>query len=92
MSPRNALALDIRVYAYGVLVASGKTIDISEHGVLLHIQDDYSADELDPGKHLDVQLAVFAWQESERWLPVKVVRKCGAGIAAHFIGVGRASG
>lgn len=92
MSPRNPMVMAMRVYAYGVLVASGKTVDMSEHGLLLHIQEDFSDTELDPGKHLDVQLEDVEQHDADCWLPIKVVRKCSGGIAANFIRVGMASG
>lgn len=92
MSPRKSMVMAMRVYAYGVLVASGKTVDMSEHGLLLRIHEDYSDDELDPGKHLDVQVEDLEQRDADRWLPIKVVRKCSGGIAAHFIRVGMDSG
>jgi hypothetical protein len=91
MSPRNPRVMAMRVYAYGVLVASGKTVDMSEHGLLLHIHEDFSDTELDPGKHLDVQLEGVEQPDADRWLPIKVVRKCSGGIAANFIRADTAS-
>jgi len=85
-SNRTPMELGIQVYAYGMLVASGMTVEMSDHGMLLRIEQDYSADALDPGKHLDVM-----WEEScerlptERWIPIKVVRKWDEGIAARFV-------
>ena len=87
MSQRMPMALGIKVYAYGTLVASGMTVDMSEHGVLLRIQQDFSDDELDPGKHLDVMLECTEEASKEKWLPIKVVRKCEGGIAASFVGL-----
>lgn len=78
---RTPTTLGMRVYAYGMLIANGMTVDLSEQGLLLRIQQDYSDDELDPGKHLDVML-----EYSEQWLPIQVVRKWEDGIAARFIG------
>lgn len=92
MSPRNPMVMDMRVYAYGVLVASGRTVDMSEHGLLLHIHEDVSDNDLDPGKYLDVQLDGIEQRDADRWLPIKVVRKCSGGIAANFIRVDMASG
>ena len=92
MSPRIPTLLEMRVYAYGVLVASGETVDMSEHGLLLHIHRDMSDDELDPGKHLDIMLVHAEQDPAERWLPIQVVRKWRDGIAASFIRVGMAAG
>jgi hypothetical protein len=85
MSQRIPTALALRVYAYGALVASGKTVDMSEHGLLLHIQQDLSNDQLDPGKHLDILLDLAEVNPADCWVPIKVVRKWRDGIAAHFI-------
>jgi hypothetical protein len=87
MSNRIPTTLGMQVYAYGVLVASGVSVEMSEHGLLIRIQHDYSADELDPGKHLDVMLEPSLEIPSERWMPIRVVRKWEEGIAARFIGV-----
>lgn len=87
MSERIPTTLCMRVYAYGMLVASGKTVDMSEHGLMMSIEQDYSDDELDPGKHLDVMLAASCEYAAARWLPVRVVRKWEAGIAARFVGM-----
>lgn len=87
MSPRIPTALGLHVYAYGALVASGISIDLSEHGLLMRIERDLSTDELDPGKHLDIKLEYGELISEERWLPIKVVRKWDGGIAARFIGV-----
>ncbi|MDD5390238.1 MAG: PilZ domain-containing protein [Gallionellaceae bacterium] len=87
ISKRISTNLDMRLYAYGNLVASGMTVDISEHGLRLCIQQDYSADELAPGKHLDVVLHDLGRIPAEQWLPIMVVRNWEEGIAASFIGV-----
>jgi hypothetical protein len=87
MSNRIPMAIDMQVFAYGMLVASGVTVDMSEHGLLARIVRDYSVDELDPGKHLDVMLQATAQRPVERWLPIMVVRKWEEGIAARMLGV-----
>ena len=87
MSERIPTTLGIQVYAYGMLVASGMAVDISEHGLLILIQHDYSDDEFDPGKHLDVMLKYSGQKPADQWLPIRVVRKWEGGIAACFIGV-----
>jgi hypothetical protein len=89
MSPRIATQRGMRLYAYGMLVASGVTVDMSEHGMLIRIEEDYSDDELDPGKHLDVMLE---YSPAEEWLPIQVVRKWEAGIAACLVGMQAQSG
>lgn len=86
MSQRMPMTLGMQVYAYGMLIASGMTVDMSEHGLLLRIQQDFSADELDPGKYLDVMLECAEQFQAARWLPIRVVRKWEEGIAARFIG------
>ena len=85
-SPRMPSVMCMQVYAYGRLIASGMTVDMSEHGLLLRIQQDFSAGELDPGRHLDVMLECTEQIQAERWLPIRVVRKWEDGIAARFIG------
>jgi hypothetical protein len=85
MSDRIPTTLGMQIYAYGVLVASGVSVDMSEQGLLIRIQQDYSADELDPGKHLEVMLEPS--QDIPTWMPIRVVRKWEEGIAARFIGV-----
>ncbi len=86
-SERISVTLGMQVYAYGMLVASGVTVDVSEHGLLIRVEQDYSDDELDPGKHLDVMLNPLDGICSEQWLPIQVMRKWEQGIAARFIGV-----
>lgn len=86
MSHRVPMAIDIQVYAYGMLIASGQTVEMSEHGLLLRIERDCSEDGLDPGKHLDVML-VASDDFAERWLPIRVVRKWPHDIAAQFVGI-----
>lgn len=92
MSQRIPMALGMQVYAYGMLVASGMTVDMSEHGLLLRIHQDFSEDALDPGKHLDVMLEHSGHEPTQRWLPIRVVRKCDGGIAARFVGVATQAG
>lgn len=87
ISKRIRTNLGMRLYAYGKLVADGVTVDMSEHGLMLRIQQDYSDDELAPGKHLDVMLKYLGQTPAEQWLPIRVVRKWEEGIAARFIGV-----
>lgn len=87
ISPRTPANLDMRLYAYGALVASGMTVDMSEHGLMLRIEQDYSADQLAPGKYLDVVLQDLEQPPTEQWLPISVVRIWAGGIAARFIGV-----
>ena len=82
-SNRIPAIIGIQIYAYGMLIANGQTVDISDRGLLMRIEQDYSDDELHPGKHLDILLV----SPPERWLPIKVVRQCERGIAALFIGV-----
>ncbi len=86
MSRRIPTTLELRLYAYGLQVASGTTVDMSEHGLLMRIQHDFSDDQLEPGKHLDVMLVYNGQTPAERWLPIRVVRKCSEGLAASFIG------
>lgn len=90
-SVRMPMSLDMRVYAYGMLIASGKTVDMSAQGMLLHIQQDYSDGELDPGKYLDIQLEQVEQRTAEQWLPTRVVRKCREGIAVRLIQCGDGS-
>ncbi len=85
MSPRTPTSLDLRIYAYGALVATGKTVDMSNHGLLLHVHEAIDNDELDPGKHLDILLDILGGNPADCWLPIKVVRKWRDGIAAHII-------
>ncbi len=85
MSQRVPLAQGIQVYAYGMLVASGTSVDMSDHGLLLRIQQDYSSGELDPGRYLDILLRCVEQIQVECWLPIRVVRKWEEGIAARFI-------
>jgi len=87
ISKRIPTNLGMRLYAYGRLVASGITVDMSEHGLKLRIQQDLSADELAPGKHLDVMLKYMGQTPAEQWLPISVVRTWEEGIAARFVGV-----
>ncbi len=91
MSQRVPLAQGMRVYAYGMLVASGTSVDMSDHGLLLRIQQDYSSGELDPGRYLDVLLQRVERIQAECWLPIRVVRKWEEGIAARFIGADSAA-
>lgn len=86
MSQRVPMTIGMQVYAYGMLIASGQTVEMSEHGLLIRIERDCSEDGLDPGKHLDVMLEA-ADDIAERWLPIRVVRKWTYGIAAQFVGV-----
>lgn len=85
MSPRTPTSLDLRIYAYGALVATGKTVDMSNHGLLLHVHQDVANDELAPGKHLDILLDILGENPADCWLPIQVVRKWRDGIAAHII-------
>lgn len=87
ISQRTPTHLDMRLYAYGTLVASGMTVDMSEHGLMLRIEQDDFADELAPGKHLDVVLIYLDRTPAEQWLPISVVRVWTGGIAARFVGV-----
>jgi hypothetical protein len=84
MSERVPMTVGLHVYAYGMLVASGTSVDMSEHGVRMRIERSSSDDEFAPGKHLDV---VLEHDSTEEWLPIKVVREWEEGIAASFIGV-----
>ncbi len=84
MSERIPMTVGLRVYAYGMLVATGMTVDMSEHGLCMRIGEDFSTDELGPGKHLDVMLDE---SPANQWLPVRVVRKWRDGVAACFIGM-----
>ena len=86
MSQRVPMTIGMQVYAYGMLIASGQTVEMSEHGLLIRIERDCSEDGLDPGKYLDVMLEASE-QFAERWLPIRVVRKWTEGIAAKFVGV-----
>lgn len=92
MSERIPTNLGMQIYAYGMLVASGMTVDMSEHGLLMRVEQDYSDDELDPGKHLDVMLEYSDQMPAQQWFPIKVVRKCEKGVAACFIGVATQAG
>lgn len=92
MSPRIPMTLSMRVYAYGMLVANGMTVDMSEHGLMLRIEQDFSAGELGPGKHLDVMLEYVDRIPARHWLPIMVVRNCEAGVAARFLGVAAGTG
>lgn len=87
MSRRVPTALSMQVYAYGVLVANGVSMEMSESGLSIRIMRDFSDGELDPGKHLDVMLENCQPDPGERWLPIRVVRKWEEGIAACFIGI-----
>lgn len=87
ISRRTPTNLGMQLYAYGTLVASGMAVDMSEHGLMLRIEQDYSADELAPGKHLDVVLKYLERTPAEQWLPISVVRSWEGGIAARFVGV-----
>ncbi len=84
LSERIPVIVGMHAYAYGMLVASGVVIDMSEHGMRLDVLEDYSDDQLDPGKHLDI---VMEDAPPEQWMPVRVVRKWDDGFAARFIGV-----
>ena len=84
MSQRIPMTVGLHVYAYGVLVACGTTVDMSEHGLLMRINQDFSDDQLDPGRHLDVMLADAP---PGQWLPIMVVRKVVDRVAACFLGV-----
>ena len=86
MSPRIPAALGMRVYSYGMLIANGRSVDMSDHGLLLRILQDFSVGELDPGKHLDVMLERAELIRSDQWLPIQVVRRWEDGIAARFLG------
>lgn len=83
-SQRIPMSVGVHVYAYGMLVARGVTVDMSEHGLLMRIQQDYSDDSFTPGRHLDVLLEDAP---PGQWLPITVVRKDKLGVAACFIGV-----
>jgi hypothetical protein len=91
LSERIPTSLGFHLYAYGRLVASGTTVDMSEGGLLMKIQQDQADDELEPGRHLDVMLEYVGQNPEEKWLqewlPIRVVRKSGDGVAASFIGV-----
>lgn len=89
MSQRIPTTRCMHIYAYGMLVASGVSVDMSEHGLLIRIEQNYADDELDPGKHLDVMLE---YSPAEEWLPIQVVRKWKDGIAACFVGMQPQSG
>jgi hypothetical protein len=77
------MIVGMHVYAYGVLVACGIVVDMSESGLRLSVVEDFSDDQLDPGKHLDI---VMEDAPAEQWMPVQVVRKWDDGFAASFIG------
>ena len=87
MSERIPTTLGMQIYAYGTLVASGVTVDMSEHGLLMRVQKDYSDGELDPGKHLDVMVEYSGQIPAQQWWPIRIVRKSEQGIAACFIAV-----
>jgi len=87
MSQRIPKCIAMQIYAYGMLIASGETVEMSEHGLLMRVEHDYSDDALDPGKHLDIMLETDPDPSAECWLPIKVIRKWEHGIAAQFIGV-----
>lgn len=86
MSERVPTSIGLSVYAYGAMVARGRAVDMSEHGMRIQIERDFSGDALSPGRHLDVLLADAA---SERWLPLTVVRQWRDGFAGQFLGVTR---
>ena len=92
MSERIPTTLGMQIYAYGTLVASGVTVDMSEHGLLMRVQKDYSDGELDPGKHLDVMVECSGQIPAQQWWPIRIVRKSEQGIAACFIGVAAQAG
>ena len=92
MSKRIPTALCLQIFAYGMLVAKGVTVDMSEHGLMFLIQEDYSDDELEPGRHLDVMLEYPGRVPAQRWLPITVMRKWDEGIAARFVGVATQAG
>lgn len=87
LSERIPTIIGMQVYAYGMLIAHGESVDMSGHGLLMRIKQDYSADELDPGKYLEVMLEACDSPATDRWLPIRVVRKWEHGIAARFIGL-----
>jgi hypothetical protein len=91
MSDRIPTSIAMQVYAYGMRVANGVAVEMSAHGLQIRIHQDFSDDELDPGRHLDVMLDSMEVTPSERWMPIRVVRKWEEGIAARFIGVGMES-
>lgn len=84
MSKRIPMSVGLRVYAYGMLVATGMTVDMSEHGLCMRIEEEFSEDEFAPGKHLDVMLDE---SPANQWLPIRVVRQWQDGVAASFIGL-----
>lgn len=87
MSPRIPTKLGLQVYAYGMLVAVGVTVDVSNHGLLMLIEKDFSDDALNPGKHLDIVLDDYGRVAEPRWMPIMVMRKWDGGVAARFVGV-----
>lgn len=86
LSLRIPTSLEMQVYAYGMLVANGKTVEMSEHGMSMYIERHLSEEALDPGKYLDVMLRDLNQQVSQCWVPIKVVRRWEAGIAGRFVG------
>ncbi len=86
-SLRIPINLGLQIYAYGMLVANGRTVEMSEHGLSMCIEQDTTDEALDPGKHLDVMLHDFSQRPIERWLPIKIVRRWEAGIAGCFVGM-----
>lgn len=89
--PRRDVALGVQVYAYGVLVAHGATLDMSAGGVRLSIRQDLSGGELEVGKYLDVMFAHGTderREEAPSWQPVRVVRRTDDSLAAVFLGAG----
>ena len=88
MSDRIPTSIAMQVYAYGMLVANGVAVEMSEHGLQIRIQQDFSDDALDPGRHLDIMLETTEVTLSDRWMPIRVVRKWEEGIAACFVRIG----
>lgn len=84
-SVRTPTSMGVQVYAYGMLVAHGTTVDMSEHGMLLRILEDLSGGELQAGKHLDVLLENPAAEPADNWRPVQVVRCDASGLGAQFL-------
>jgi|GEM_PF-2204330 len=84
MSERIPTSIGVHVYAYGMLVGIGTTVNMSEHGLLLRLDQDHSNDELEPGKYLDI---VLEDAPPEQWMPAKVVRRGDGSIAASFLGL-----
>lgn len=91
MSRRSDTSVGVQVYAYGVLVAHGATVDMSEGGVRISIRQDLSGGELEVGKYLDVMFEHGTDPqigEAPVWQPVRVVRRMPDYLAAAFLGAG----